>query len=279
MQSTHPPFVSENSQTIAGEKGLLSVIIITLNEQDSLATCLQSVIDIAQEIIVVDSGSQDNTVAIAKQFGARVIINAQWPGFGAQKNLALSYASCPCVLSIDADESLTPELHAEIVAALEQSKYDGYLLPRQSYFLGKRVRYSGWYPDYVLRLFRRTQAQFSNSLVHESVLLQGKIGKLKCPLQHDSYRDRQEVQIKTDRYALAGAQQMYQQGKSTFRYQALIHAIAAWWRTFILKLGLLDGYTGWQIAQMNAHVAYKKYRQLYNWKQKTQKNNEDSVFK
>ncbi len=248
------------------------MIIITLNEQDSLAQCLQSVTEIAQEIIVVDSGSQDNTVAIAKQFGARVIINAQWPGFGAQKNLALSYASCPWVLSIDADESLTAELRAEITAVLEQPKDDGYLLPRQSYFLGKQVRYSGWYPDYVLRLFRRTQAQFSNSLVHESVVLHGKIGRLSYPLQHDSYRDQHEVQTKTERYALAGAQQMYQQGKKAFSSQALIHAGAAWWRTFILKLGLLDGYTGWQIANMNAHVAYKKYRQLY-YQQQNAKNN------
>lgn len=271
MQATDHPFMSADDQTTAGTKSLLSVIIITLNEQEHLATCLQSVIDIAQEIIIVDSGSQDNTAAIAKQFGACFIVHTQWSGFGAQKNLALSYASCPWVLSIDADESLTPELRAEIEAALTQPEYDGYSLPRQSYFLGKQVRYSGWYPDYVLRLFRRTQAQFSNSLVHESVLLQGKIGRLKCPLQHDSYRDRQEVQIKTDRYALAGARQMSQLGKSTFKYQAVIHAAGAWLRTFILKLGILDGHTGWQIAKMNAHVAYKKYRQLYHWKQQSEK--------
>lgn len=273
MQATDYPFVSAHSQTIADTKGLLSVIIITLNEQDNLANCLQSVMGIAQEIIIVDSGSQDNTAAIAKQFGARFIVNAQWSGFGAQKNLALSYATCSWVLSIDADESLTPELRTEILAALEQPKYDGYLLPRQSYFLGKRVRYSGWYPDYVLRLFLRTQAQFSNNLVHESVLLNGKIGRLKYPLQHYSYRDLQEVQIKTNRYASAGAQQMYLLGKSAFKYQAVIHAIAAWGRAFILKLGILDGHTGWQIAKMNAQVAYKKYRQLYLRKQKSEENN------
>lgn len=245
----------------------LSVILITLNEQENLATCLQSVIDIAQEIIIIDSGSQDKTEAIAKQFGARFIVTSEWSGFGAQKNIALSYANCPWVLSIDADESLTPELRAEILDVLEHPTYTGYFIPRQSYFLGKPVRYSGWYPDYVLRLFQRTQAKFSDSLVHERVLVEEPIGKLKHPLQHYSYGNQQDVRTKIERYALAGTQQMHRTGKRSYIGQAIIHATVTWLRTFIIKLGMLDGLTGWHIANMNAQVTYKKYSQLRKWQQ------------
>lgn len=254
---------------MAFQKKSLSVIIITYNEAENLFDCLESVADIAEEIIIVDSGSQDATAAIAQQFGARWIVNTTWPGFGAQKNLALSHARCDWVLSIDADERLTPTSKQEISNILDQNTapHAGYFIPRQSYFLGKPVKHCGWFPDYVLRLFRREHGQFSDSYVHEHIIVNTSTGKLKHPLIHYSYRYLDDVITKINRYAQAGAKQLYKKRRPTFLAQAEIHALAAWIRTLIFKRGILDGWTGLRIANMNAQTAYKKYAQLRQlWK-------------
>ena len=238
----------------------LSVILITKNEAANIRDCLQSV-EWADEIIVVDSGSTDETVAIAGQMGAYVYAHS-WPGFGPQKNRALGYASKDWVFSIDADERVTLELRAEIEQAMREAKADGYYCPRLSQFCGKFIHHSGWYPDYVLRLFRREAGRFSNSLVHESVQLKGRADKLKNPLLHYSYLTAADVERKVEHYSSAAAQQMFQAGKRSSWMGAALSAGWAFVRTYVLRLGVLDGSAGWNIAKMNARTTYLKYRKL-----------------
>ena len=239
----------------------LSVILITKNEANNVRLCLESVAW-ADEIIVVDSGSTDDTVIICKEMGAQVYVHADWPGFGPQKNRALGYASKEWVFSIDADERVTSNLRAEIGQAMRKAEADGYYCPRLSQFCGQFVHHSGWYPDYVLRLFKRDAGRFSDSLVHENVLLAGPTAKLKTPLLHYSYLTTADVERKVEHYSSAAAQQMHRSGKRSGWMGALLSAGWAFVRTYGLRLGVLDGNTGWNIACMNARTTYLKYRKL-----------------
>lgn len=239
----------------------LSIITITKNEAANIRSCLESVAW-ADEIIVVDSGSTDDTVSICKKMGAQVYVHTGWPGFGPQKNRALGYASKDWVFSIDADERVTPELRAEIEQAMREAEADGYYCPRLSQFCGEFVRHSGWHPDYVLRLFKRDAGRFSDSLVHESVLLTGRTAKLKNPLLHYSYLTPDDVERKMEHYSTAAAQQMFQSGKRSNWLDAVMRGGWAFMRTYVLRLGVLDGSAGWSIACMNARTTYLKYRKL-----------------
>jgi len=238
----------------------LSVIIITKDEADNIRACIESV-KWSDEIIVVDSGSSDATVEICREMGAQVH-TLDWPGYGMQKNRALSYATRDWVFSIDADERATPELQSQLIKAMGNESMDGYYIPRLSQFCGKFVRHSGWYPDYVLRLFRRTKGRFSDDVVHERVILEGTAGKLSSPLLHFSYLNQAEVRRKTEQYAMAGAMQMFKNGKSTSVADAPLRAGWAFFRTYLLRLGFMDGFTGLNIAMMNARTTYLKYAQL-----------------
>lgn len=239
----------------------LSVVLITKNEAANIRDCLLSV-SWADEIIVVDSGSTDDTVRICKEAGAQVYVHPDWPGFGPQKNRALGYASKDWVFSIDADERVTSELHAELVQAMNEGRAEGFYLPRLSQFCGKFIRHSGWYPDYVLRLFKRGAGKFTGSLVHESVLLTGATARLKNPLLHYSYLTADDVERKVKHYSAAAAQQMFQSGKRSNWLDAALRAAWAFVRTYILRLGVLDGIAGLSIARMNARTTYLKYRKL-----------------
>lgn len=239
----------------------LSVIIIARNEAANIRACIDTVLW-ADEIIVVDSGSTDDTANIAREMGAQVYVHADWPGFGPQKNRALGYASNDWVFSIDADERVTSELRAEIEQVLAKADADGYFCPRLSQFCGKFIRHSGWYPDYVLRLFRRGAGRFSDSLVHESVLLEGKTARLNKPLLHYSYLSAADVERKVAHYSTAAAQQMYKSGKRASLTGALLSGGWAFLRTYLMRLGVLDGVAGWGIARMNARTTYLKYRKL-----------------
>lgn len=249
----------------------LSVIIITRNEAHNIGDCIASIRALAYEIVVVDSGSTDDTISIARTAGARVIETSDWPGFGAQKNRALSYATGTWVLSLDADERVTGAGRAELAATLAAPRAAsasaspscaGYALPRLSQFCGRWVRHSGWYPDHVTRLFRRGAARFSDDLVHERIDVEGPVERLGEPLHHYSYLDRKQVEDKIDRYAQAGAEQLFRRGK---RYGPLKPYLAggwAWIRTWILRAGFLDGAAGTGIAAMNARSTAQKYLRL-----------------
>ena len=238
----------------------LSVIIITKNEELNIRACLESVAW-ADEIIVVDSGSQDDTVAICREFTSHVYVH-DWPGFGAQKNLALNYASKNWVLSLDADERVTPELQSQLLDAMKNRGENGFYLPRLSQFCGRFIKHSGWYPDNVLRLFKKTYGCFSDDLVHETVLLQGRTGKLSSPLLHYSYLNEDDVNRKVEQYASAASVQMFNRGKHVTGIDAPVRAGWAFLRTYCLRLGILDGIAGFNIARMNARTTYLKYRKL-----------------
>jgi glycosyltransferase involved in cell wall biosynthesis len=238
----------------------LSIIIITKNEAANIRACIESVVW-ADEIIVVDSGSSDETVEVCRELGAQVHVH-DWPGFGIQKNRALSYATHEWIFSIDADERVTPELQSQLIKAMEEDSEDGFYVPRLSQFCGRFIRHSGWYPDYVLRLFRRTKGHFSDDMVHERVILEGTVGRLSSPLLHYSYLNEEDVQRKTEQYARAGAMQMFKSGKAASLAAAPLRAGWAFIRTYCLRLGFLDGIAGFNIALMNARTTYLKYNQL-----------------
>jgi glycosyltransferase involved in cell wall biosynthesis len=239
----------------------LSVIIITKNEAMNIRACLESVAW-ANEIIVVDSGSNDETVAICQELGAQVYVH-DWPGFGPQKNRALSYATNVWVFSIDADERVTPALRLLLIEAMENENIDGYFVPRLSQFCGKFIRHSGWYPDYVLRLFKKSRGLFSDDMVHERVILEGTAGRLFSPLLHYSYLNEGDVQRKTEQYAKAGALQMFNNGKAALLTDAPLRAGWAFFRTYCLRQGFMDGKAGFNIALMNARTTYLKYKKLH----------------
>ncbi|WP_374668819.1 glycosyltransferase family 2 protein [Ramlibacter sp.] len=245
-------------------KAELSVIVITRNEQANLPECLASV-GFAREVVVVDCGSTDDTVALAQAAGARVVVTPDWPGFGPQKNRALDLATQPWVLSIDADERVTPALREEILAVLSTgaSAADAWSMPRRSSFCGQFMAHSGWYPDRVTRLFRRGSARFSDDLVHERVVVQGRPAQLRNDLLHESFRTLESVLDKANSYSTAGARKMLAEGRRGSLGSALAHGLWAFLRTYVLRLGFLDGRLGLALAIAHAEGTYYRYLKLW----------------
>jgi len=240
----------------------LSVIIITKNEADNIRACLESAAW-ADEIIVVDSGSSDDTVNICKAMGAQVHTTTDWPGFGIQKNRALSHATGTWVLSLDADERVTPKLRSEIETALSDSHgHAAFRVPRLSSFCGRYMRHSGWYPDFVTRLFQRGAARFSDDLVHESLIVNGSVGKLHQPLLHDTFNDLEELLTKINHYSTAGAHMLSEKNKTASLKKAVSHAVWAFFRTYIIRAGFLDGREGFMLAVSTAESTYYRYAKL-----------------
>ena len=241
----------------------LSVIIITKDEEAAIRRCLESV-SWADEIVVVDSGSADRTVEICRQFGAKVQVTVDWLGFGVQKNRALDAASGEWVLSVDADEWLSPALQTEIRrVVVAPGDYAAYRMPRLSSYCGRFMRHSGWWPDPVLRLFRRGRARFSDDLVHERLIVQGTTGALSQPILHESFVDFEEVLDKINRYSSAGAQAMAAKGRKGSLVHAVAHGLWTFLRTYVLSAGFLDGREGFMLAVSNAEGVY--YRYLKAW--------------
>jgi len=240
---------------------MISVVIITKNEAHAIADCLRSVAW-ADEIIVVDSGSSDDTIKICEQFGAKVTVTDNWPGFGEQKNRALALATKTWVLSLDADERVTPELQKEILQAIKGNAEASYRMPRSSSYCGQFIRHSGWSPDYVTRLFRLGHAKFSNDLVHERLLSEDATLTLTSPLLHISYINLDEVLDKVNRYSTAGAVMSFARGKKATLGTAIRHGIWAFIRTYFIRLGFLDGKMGFILAISNAETTYYRYLKL-----------------
>ncbi|RWE69522.1 MAG: glycosyltransferase family 2 protein [Mesorhizobium sp.] len=237
----------------------LSVIIISRNEEACIARCLRSV-HFADEIVVLDNNSTDQTRDIASGLGAKVLITLDWPGFGAQKNRALAAATGDWVLSLDADEWVEPPLAAEIRAAIANPKgYDGFEIPRRSRFCGHIVRHGGWSPDLVLRLFRRQSGRFSNDTVHEKVVVNGKVTRLSHPMEHDSIADLADAHDKIGRYAEASAARLLAEGKRSSISKAVLRSVWAYMNSYVFKLGFLDGSTGAMVAAYSASYTYQKW--------------------
>lgn len=239
----------------------LSVIIITKNESAHIVDCLKSVA-FADEFIVVDSGSTDNTVALAREFGAKVKITPDWPGFGPQKNRALDLATGDWVLSIDADERITPELAQEIQAVLTAPKADAYEIARLSEFCGRFIRHSGWWPDYVLRLFKRGTARFNDVAVHERVVPQSPTLRLTGYFEHYPYANLDALINKINRYSSDAAAMMYARGKRATVFSALGHGCWTFVRIYLIRRGFLDGRHGLVLAVTAAAGSFFRYAKL-----------------
>jgi len=237
-----------------------SVILITKNEAELVGQCLESV-KWADEIIVLDSGSTDATVEICQRYTDRVTVT-DWPGFGPQKNRALSMATGDWVLSIDADEEVTPALAQEIQDTLQAPLAQGYTLPRLSNYCGRFMRHSGWWPDPVLRLFKREAGSFTSARVHERVDLEGQVGALHHTLLHHSFRSLDQVLHKVNHYSLEGALALHAQGRRASLSTAIGHGLWSFIRTYILKRGFLDGREGFILAVSNAEGTYYRYLKL-----------------
>ncbi|NDU85505.1 MAG: glycosyltransferase family 2 protein [Ferrovum sp.] len=242
----------------------LSVIIIAKNEEAALGACLASVAW-ADECIVLDGGSHDATVDVARQAGARVAVSTDWPGFGPQKNRALDLATGDWVLSIDADEQVSVALREEILSVMRAPSADLYRLPRSSRYCGQAMRYGGWWPDFVVRLFRRGTARFSDDLVHERLVgNQGTtLGTLHAPLDHETYVDLEEALDKANRYSTLGARQAHVRGERASLGKALGHGFWAFFRTLVLRRSFLDGGHGLLLAMSNAHTTFYRYAKLW----------------
>lgn len=240
----------------------ISIVIITKNAERTLSACLESV-KWASEVIVVDSGSDDSTEEIAKEFGAK-FHSVSWLGFGPQKNVAIDLATSHWALSLDADEVVTPSLATEIQDIIRQPHTEKvYEILRISKYCGKEMRHSGWDKDYVARLFHRGSAVFSNSLVHERLLFEGDASKLINHLEHDSFESLEEVLEKMNRYSTLGAKELAIQNKKSSVFKAVTHGLAAFFKTYFIKAGFLDGAEGFMLAISNAEGAYYKYLKLY----------------
>ena len=250
----------------------LSVILITRNEEANLRDCLASLGGLPQQVVIVDTASTDATVAIAQEFGATIAQPADWPGFGPQKNRALELATGDWVLSLDADERLTPALRSEILTAIHHpAQVDCFAIPRHSWYCGRFIRHSGWSPDYVDRLFKRGTARFSDDLVHERLIPNGQVAKLENPMLHFSFMNFSQVLQKIDRYSTASAEQAFAKGKRSSPLKAILHGLWAFIRTYFLRAGFLDGYQGLALALSNAEGSYYRYMKIWLIQNQTEK--------
>ena len=229
----------------------ISAVIITHNEEDNISRCLSSLTGF-DEIIVVDSGSEDKTIEIAKKHGAKVI-HQEWLGFGPQKKFAVTQAKNNWIFSIDADEYLSDDSRSSILNVDLTNLKTAYALNRRSFFLGKEVKHSGWNPDWVIRLFNRSNANFTDDLVHERVTGFSTLHELDGLMFHNTYPTKEEIKNKTQKYGLLG--QRHRKKKKN-RY---FSATWAFLRTYLIKAGFLDGITGFKIASMNAKTTFIKY--------------------
>lgn len=239
----------------------LSVTIITRNEEHNLPRALESV-RWADEVIVLDSHSTDRTADIACQFGAKVF-QCEWPGFGAAKQAAANYATNDWVLSLDADEAVTPELAQEMQNAITNSDGAvGFYIPRRTNFLGRWIKHCGWYPDYVLRLFRKPFGRFDEAIVHERVLLDGPTGCLHGELLHYSYPNLELYFSKMNRYTSLGAEEAFQQGKRAGMFDLAARPCVTFIKHYVSKRGFLDGTEGFLLSALSAMAVMTKYAKL-----------------
>ncbi|EKK5242852.1 glycosyltransferase family 2 protein [Cronobacter sakazakii] len=243
----------------------LSVVMIAKNAASLLPDCLASVAW-ADEIVVLDSGSSDDTVAVATAAGAKVFTESDWQGYGIQRQRAQQCASGDYILMIDTDERVTPELAQAIRQVLEQQPDPQavYSIARRNLFLGRFMRHSGWYPDRVTRLYARERYRYNDNQVHESLDAPGaRVVTLSGDLLHLTCRDFASFQRKQLNYATAWAQERHQQGKKVSVPGIFGRTLAAFCKTLILRAGVLDGRQGWLLAVVNAQYTFNKYTELW----------------
>lgn len=242
----------------------ISVYIITYNEADKIRAAVNSVLW-ADEIVVADSSSQDNTVAIAEELGARVV-QIPFRGFGGLRNQAMAACTHDWIFSLDSDERCTPEARDEILACVQAPQADAYYIPRRNFFMGRWIRYSGFYPDYRQpQLFRKGTLVFKDDQVHEefSVHTTRPVGFLRNPIWQVPYKNLEEVVHKANKYSSLGAQKLAQRGRTGSLPQALLHGLWSFFHMYLLKRGILDGWPGFIIALGNFEGTFYKYAKLH----------------
>jgi glycosyltransferase involved in cell wall biosynthesis len=239
----------------------LSVTIITRNEAAHIEAAIESVAW-ADEIVVVDSESTDETVAIARRHTDRVIVRV-WPGYAAQKNYAASVAANDWILSLDADERVTPALAAEIKARLVSPDHAAYSMPRVSWYLGRWIRSTDWYPDDQLRLYDRRKAEWTGRYVHEGMNVRGSIGRFNGELQHFAFRDIADHLETIDRYTTYAAQQLRDEGRRAGILQIGLHPPLAFLRNYLLRGGVRDGVVGLTLSLLNSYYVFLKFAKLW----------------
>ena len=243
----------------------ISFCLITLNEEENLPRCLKSCAGLADEIVVLDSGSTDATERVARSFDAH-FEHQDWLGYVGQKNKTISLASHEWIFSLDADEELSSELRDEIhllKSAGELGKdVAGFDMPRCVFYEGRWIRHGDWYPDRVVRWFRRDRAKFAGGKVHERLEVNGRIVRLHGPLHHYSFRDPADHRKRSEKYASLWAQEKFEAGQTTSFLAPAFHAAFRWLRGYILRRGFLDGAQGWRIAALCARETFLKYQLL-----------------
>ncbi len=239
----------------------LSLVVITKNEQKNIERCLRSV-PFASEMIVVDSLSTDETVKICESLGAKVY-QKEWMGFGPQKKYATSKASYDWILSLDADEALSPELQEEIVHRFDQLKPEvAYRLPRRSFHLGRWIRHGGWLPDYQTRIYNRQRNNWTEDPIHEKVAA-ANLEVFKNPILHWVFKDMSHQVSTNDRYSGLQALQLYKSGKKFSYFKLLVKPPTKFIECYILKRGFLDGWAGFMIAISAAYSVFLKWAKLW----------------
>jgi glycosyltransferase involved in cell wall biosynthesis len=245
-------------------KQLLSVVIITFNEEKNIAKCIDAIRDIADDIVVVDSFSTDTTAQICKSKEVR-FLQHRFDGYGAQKNYANSQARYDIILNLDADEIPSPKLKASIVAALNNWESDAYSCNRLNNYCGKWIRHGAWYPDKKIRLYHRQKGTWTSAIVHETFAShnEASISHLEGDLWHFSYQTREQHLRQAEKYSSLGATEAFQKGKKATLIHRFFNPCWRFIRDYLLRLGCLDGYYGWVIAKTTAYEVYLKYVKLH----------------
>jgi glycosyltransferase involved in cell wall biosynthesis len=253
------------------DKISLSVAIITKNEAENLPACLKS-ISFAGQIVVVDSGSTDETVRIASDFGCDVFVEP-WRGFGPQKQYAIDKCTNPWIMVLDADERIPRDTAQAIKNVIINPSITaaGFSFPRKNFFQGRWIRHAGWWPDRIVRLFRKGQGRMTPSKVHESVEVEGLVESLDCSIEHYTESRLSHILIKIDQYSTLGAEESFREGKTASIWSAVLRANLAFLHNYILRCGFLDGSPGLTLAITDAINRFSKYAKLAELNKQTER--------
>jgi glycosyltransferase involved in cell wall biosynthesis len=242
----------------------LSAVIITLNEEQNIGRCIDSILGVADDIVVVDSGSTDQTEAICQEKGARFIIHA-WKGYIEQKNYGNSLAEYPLILSIDADEALSESLRIAILKVKENHQADGYEMNRMTNYCGKWIKHGGWYPDRKLRLFHRDKFEWGGERIHESMIAKAgnvSIERISGDLLHYSYYSISQHIAQANHFTNMTAELAIEKGKKAGIIKMILSPWVKFFKDYILKAGFLDGYYGYVISRISAQATFMKYAKI-----------------
>ncbi|CDT25181.1 glycosyltransferase family 2 protein [Vibrio coralliirubri] len=247
-------------------KPTLAVALIVKNEAKNLDACLKTVADWVDEIVILDSGSTDETEQVARQYTEKFYVNKDWPGFGPQRQLAQEYVESDFILWLDADERITDELKVSIQQAVAKNEPNTlYNICRLSWVFGRYIRHCGWYPDRVVRLYPTQLTQYDDSLVHEKVEISSdmSVKELSGDAIHYTYNDLHHYLVKSAGYAQAWAEQRERRGKKSSILEGMLHAIACFLKMYVFKAGFLDGKQGFLLSVLSAHSTLVKYADLW----------------